>query len=302
MIINRRQPLSRTMKTPRMENKSKEATLYLYDEISWWGIDAKSFVADLNGLDADTINLRIDSPGGDIFSARAIQTALRQHKAKVVAHVDGLAASAASFIMLGADEIEIVDGGFIMVHSAMSFFDILGYFNFADLDQLVVDMQKEQNLLEKVDATIAKDYAKKTGQDIETVMGWLKDETWFTGAEALEVGLVDRVYDGEPVKNNHDLSVFAKAPDSLKCADAIPPKRVAEKALRDAGFSREAAKAFLATKSHDDGSQREAVGPEDETPQREAVAVVEAVEPQIEAIDKTKELLKRISKIRSIET
>ena len=113
-----------------MQNKkaatATEETLYLYDEIGYWGIDAKQFVEDLNKLDADTIHLRINSPGGDVFAAKAMQTALMQHDAKVVAHVDGLAASAASVVAMGADEIEMVDGGFMMIHKALSFFDVFG--------------------------------------------------------------------------------------------------------------------------------------------------------------------------------
>lgn len=71
MIINRRSPLSR--RANRVENKTNgEATLYLYDEIGYWGTNAAEFVNDLRAIDADTIHLRINSPGGDVFAARAM--------------------------------------------------------------------------------------------------------------------------------------------------------------------------------------------------------------------------------------
>src|SRR4051812_6566576 len=76
-----------------------EATLYVYDAIGgWFGLPAADFVKELNGITAGTIHLRINSPGGDVFEARAMATAIRQHKSNVIAHVDGVAASAATML------------------------------------------------------------------------------------------------------------------------------------------------------------------------------------------------------------
>src|SRR5580765_6315264 len=89
----------------------KSAEIVIYDEIgkSFWNeeaVSAKSFLDDLNALgDVDTITLRINSPGGDIFDGVAIHNAIKNHKAKVTAHVDGIAASAASYIAMAADRI-----------------------------------------------------------------------------------------------------------------------------------------------------------------------------------------------------
>jgi ATP-dependent Clp protease, protease subunit len=268
MIINRRSPLSRKA---RVENKVDEATLYLYDEIGFWGVDAGEFVKDLQAIDADVIHLRINSPGGDVFAARTMQTALKQHKAKVIAHVDGLAASAASVVMLGADEIELVDGGFIMIHKALSFFDILGYFNDNNLEELQSDMQKERNLLTKVDDSIANDYAKRTGKTAEDAKQKMDEETWFTAAEALAYGLIDRVYDGQPTENKYDLSIFAKTPAHLQ-GEPVQTKRTAEKALRDAGFSQKAAKAILSC-GWEGESQRDAEPPKPDPQPREVVPI-----------------------------
>ena len=89
----------------------EEASIYIYDAIgSWFGIDAQEFVRSLNSITANTIHLRINSPGGDVFDARAMITAVRQHKSKIVAHIDGLAASAATGLALAADEVEISEG------------------------------------------------------------------------------------------------------------------------------------------------------------------------------------------------
>jgi ATP-dependent Clp protease, protease subunit len=275
-------------KTNRLENKTGEATLYLYEEIGFWGIDAAEFVKDLQKIDADTIHLRINSPGGDVFAARTMQTALKQHKAKVIAHIDGLAASAASFIAMGADEVEMVDGGFIMIHKALSFFDVLGYYNDDALDGLMADMAKERELLAKVDDSIAADYAKRTGKDTDEIKAKMAAETWFSADEAKEFGLVDRVYGGKPVENKHDLSFFANVPENLRDGGETMTKRTAEKALRDAGFPANKAKAILSSGWTEDG-QRDVATPEpvpQPEAQREVVAEGDKYEQLITQIER----------------
>jgi len=191
-----------------------EATIYLYDVIGdYWGdgVSAKQFAADLSEITAGTIHLRINSPGGDVFDARAMQTALRQHPAHVVAHIDGLAASAATYVMLGADEVEAVEGAMFMIHNAWAL--VIGNKN---------DMRKMAETLDRIDEGIAADYVAKTGVSTERVRMWMDAETDFTAAEALENGFIDRIYTPEKAT-----------------------KRDAEKALRDAGFSASQAKRIL---------------------------------------------------------
>ena len=253
MIVMRSAPKRMLNRKDWLDNKTKgEATVYLYDEISMWGIEAKPFVEELNALDVDTIHLRIDSPGGDVFAARAIHTAIKQHKAKVIAHIDGIAASAASFIAMAADEIEIVDGGFLMIHKANSLFDIFGYFNDDSLSALVGTIESEREILSKVDDSIATDYVKRTGIGKDEILAMMKgskepyDGTWLTSDKALKMGFVDRIYEGEKAQNRHDLSVYANVPESLKGSDSELTKRDVERALRDVGLSQAHAKAILA--------------------------------------------------------
>jgi ATP-dependent Clp protease protease subunit len=229
-----------------IDKASTEATIYLYGDIGgWFGIDHQDWIKEFSAITAEKIHLRVDSSGGDIFAARAMKTCIEQHKAKVIAHVDGLAASAASFMIMGANEIEIVDGGFLMVHKAMSMIDILGYFNEDDLEELCEDMQKEMQLHGKINEAIANDYAKKTKKKKEECLAWMEEETWFTAQEAMDAGLVDRIYEGEPVEGSYDLSIYAKVPDAINSRNQAPSKRAIEKALRDAGLSNKQAKDIL---------------------------------------------------------
>jgi len=281
-----------------MQNKQNEATVYLYGDIGgWFGIDHLEWVKDFNLIDASTIHLRIDSSGGDIFAARAMKTAIMQHKATVIAHVDGIAASAASFFVMGANEIEIVDGGFFMIHNALSFLDIFGYFNADDLAKLADDISKEATLHAKINEAIANDYVKKTGNDQKKILGWMAAETWFTAKEAVENGFADRIYDGEPIEGSYDLSIFANTPQSIKDRNSKLSKRTLEKALRDAGLTNKEAKKILAEGFKDD--QRDADLPEDPPPvvdqnQRDADTDAQRdVEEPKPKKDRTAELLVR---------
>lgn len=187
----------------KAESDADEATIYLYDAIDpWWGVDAQSFVTALQGIEASTIHLRVNSPGGDVFEARAIKTALEQHKASVKVHIDGLAASAATFIAMAGDEIEMAQGSFFMIHQAWSI--AMGNAN---------DFRDTANLLEKIDSQIVNDYAKRTKQDTEQLANWMQAETWFTADEAKEHGFVDSVFEAEKPSNViYDLSAYKNAP------------------------------------------------------------------------------------------
>lgn len=237
------------------QNKESEATVYLYGDIGgFFGVDHEEFIKDLNKINADVIHLRVDSEGGDVFAARAIKTAIMQHKAKIIAHIDGLAASAASFLIMGADEIEMVDGGFFMIHNATSILDILGYFNIDDLQGLVDEIGKEIELHSKINESIATDYAKRTGytKSLDEFLSLMSKETWWTAEEALKNKVIDRVYDGQPLEASYDLSVFAKVPEDLKLRNKKESKRAIEKALRDVGLSNKKAKSILAEGLKDD--------------------------------------------------
>jgi ATP-dependent Clp protease, protease subunit len=192
----------------RSEANAEEATIYVYDVIVsdayFGGVAAEAFVKELATITAPLIHLRINSPGGDVFAARAMEQALREHKSKVVAHIDGYAASAASFLAMAADEIEIAPGGFFMIHKAWTF--ALG--NSEDLLQTAA-------LLEKIDESLVKTYAERTGAEEQQIRDWLVAETWFTADEAVEHGFADRVATGEKKASAAwDMSAYQKAPKS----------------------------------------------------------------------------------------
>lgn len=246
MLVARKTSVRSRSNRKDIQNQKNEATIYLYGDIGgWFGIDHQEWIKEFNAIDAKTIHVRIDSAGGDIFSARAMKTAIMQHPAKVVAHIDGLAASAASFLAMGANEIEIVDGGFIMIHNAASFIDFFGYFSVKEIEDLIEDMQKEHDLHVKINDSIASDYTKRTGNSKESVLAWMDEEKWFSAQEAIDNNFVDRIYDGEPVEGSYDLSIFDNVPDQVVARNTKLSKRTLEKALRDAGLSNNEAKKII---------------------------------------------------------
>lgn len=202
----------------RAEAGTDEATIYLYDMIGedFWtgeGVTAKRFIETLSAIAAPVIHLRINSPGGDVFEARTITAAMDAHPAKFVAHIDGLAASAASFIAARADEVEMSAGSFLMVHNAWTF--AMGNRH---------DLLSTAAFLEKIDASIADDYVTRTGAERAVVVGWMDAETWFTADEALAAGLSDRTATkAEQPKNTWNLTAFEHAPAALTAAPAPTP-------------------------------------------------------------------------------
>lgn len=193
----------------RAETEGKEATIYLHGVIGgWWGdIDETMFAQAMAGIDADVIHLRIDSPGGDVFAARSMMTAIAQHSATVVAHVDGLAASAATGVCMACDRVEISQGAGFMIHNAWTV--AIGN---------KTDMAKTGDLLGKIDTGLAADYTRRTGRDQAEIVQWMDAETWFTADEAKEYGFADVVVEVVGTKkaaNSWDLSAYNNAPSAL---------------------------------------------------------------------------------------
>ena len=189
----------------------QEATLYVYDVIDdWWGIDAESFVKEVNSLNVNTLHVRINSPGGDVFTARAMQTALSQHPANVVVHVDGLAASAATFLAMAASEVRISTGAFFMIHKGWSF--CMGNSD---------DMIQQSKLLDTIDQTICDDYSKRTGMSPDQVMTMMTEETWLDAEQAVSHGFADvlcELVEDESTAQNRcfDLSAYQNAPENYQ--------------------------------------------------------------------------------------
>jgi ATP-dependent Clp endopeptidase proteolytic subunit ClpP len=212
--------------------------IYLYDEISYFGITARQFVSDLNSVKSKNIKLRINSPGGAVWDGTAIYNAIKEHPAHVETHIEGIAASMASVIALAGDEVHMAENAYYMIHNP----------------QLISmgeasDLRHDADLLDKITSNMVTTYAEASGNTKHQIKQWMNDETWFTAREAKDAGFVDELESEKDATAEFDLSVFSHVPERFKFEnrDREPLSiRDTERLLRDAGFSRSQATAILA--------------------------------------------------------
>lgn len=200
--------------------------LFIYDGIGRGGVEARDVIAALDrAKDQNTIDLRINSAGGDVFEGVAIHEALQRFPGRIVAHVDGLAASAASFIAMAATEIAIAPMGFLMIHEASG--GVLG---------TARDMREQATLLEKITNVIAKSYVSRSRLKEDEALALMTAETWFTAEQAVTVGLADRIADRPkeiPLARMKAAARFRNAPEAVRAmlaASAAKAMRPAAKA------------------------------------------------------------------------
>lgn len=169
--------------TPAAEG-STEAEISIYDAIGGYEINAKDFADQLKALDAETIHLRINSPGGSVIDGNAIFNALKRHSAKVVTHIDGLAASMASVIAMAGDEVRMADNALIMIHNPWTV-------SMGDAD----DLRADADLLDKMSAAITSAYSRSQ-YSAEELKDLMDAETWMTAQEAFDAGFIDQIETG----------------------------------------------------------------------------------------------------------
>lgn len=221
----------------------EEADILIYDAIAWYAISAEAVARELSKVKAKTLNVRINSPGGDVFDGVAIHNTIRRFNGRKVIHIDGIAASAASFIAMAGDEVIMHQGSFMMIHNAEAI--VMGDHR---------TMREVADVVDKITGSIAGLYARRTEKDADEIRLLMDAETWFTDQEAVEFGLADRIDEDTPaVTNDFDLTAFRNLPDQVK---SLMSPRAREKALRDAGLSRGEAKKSVA--EHRDAEQRDA--------------------------------------------
>lgn len=164
---------------------SDSAVLDIQDEIGFWGVSAGDFAQQLAAVTAPSIHLRMNSPGGDVFDGVCIANMLSAHRATVNGAVYGLAASAASFIMMACDSVTSMPGSSWMIHDAMG-----------ACRGNSADMQDMAGLLDRVSDNIAGMYAARAGGTADEWRDRMRAETWYNADESVSAGLADHV--GEP--------------------------------------------------------------------------------------------------------
>lgn len=167
----------------RMAAGPSDTVVHVYDMIGGYdGVNALEFVKQINDVTTKSITMHINSGGGDVFDAIAMHAALINHSAKVNVVVDGVAASAASFLAMAGDTVAIEKPARMMIHDASG----LTIGNEADHREMA-------DLLGQVSDTIAGIYADRAGGDVKTWRNAMRTESWYTAPQAVEAGLADQV-------------------------------------------------------------------------------------------------------------
>ena len=175
------------------ENKSAEILLYEQIGKGWddSGVGAKKFIEDLNALDVKNINLHINSPGGNVFEGNAIYNALKAHKATINVKIDGIAASIASVVAMSGDTIEMPENAMMMIHDPSGL--VVG---------TAADMEKMAAALKKIGTGLVAVYHNKSNMEKDEISTMMKNETWMTAQEAVEMGFADKVLESVNAQAN----------------------------------------------------------------------------------------------------
>jgi ATP-dependent protease ClpP protease subunit len=179
---------------------SNSAVVRIFGDIgdSWVGdsVSAAQFAADLEEMgDVQALEVRLNSPGGDMFDGVAIYNTLRNHPAKVTAYVDGLAASAASVIAMGADELVMGTGTQLMIHDAWAL-------SIGNADE----MRAQAAVMDQLSDSMADIYADRTGGTPGEWRDAMRAESWYGADEAVQAGLADRVVKRDKDTSNTDVA------------------------------------------------------------------------------------------------
>jgi ATP-dependent Clp protease protease subunit len=188
------------------------AEVFIYDEIGagycGGGVEPSALIKEVNGLKlspSDTLNVRINSPGGSYFDGNTIYNYLRGIKSKIRVIVDGMAASAASIIAMAGDTIEMPSNAMMVIHNPWS--------------QVAGDarsMRKAADDLDKMQVGAVATYLRKAGDKLTEakLVEMLDAETYLTADDAVKWGLADVVSD--PVRASslllHDIRAFGLTP------------------------------------------------------------------------------------------
>lgn len=204
---NLQAPPTGTRKWFNVASQGSEAVVHVYDSIGGYdGVSAIEFVKGVNEIKAKNITVHINSPGGDVFDAISMHAALVNHQASVSMVVDGIAASAASFLAMAGDSIGIEKPARMMIHDASG----LTIGNEQDHREMA-------NLLSEVSDTIAEMYADRAGGTSKEWRNAMRTETWYTSSQAVDVGLADSVLnDRAPVLDRRSQIIRARARVTLK--------------------------------------------------------------------------------------
>ena len=217
----------RRQKFYQITTNDRTAEINIYGEISstaeiinkWVDaeveVSARGIIQEINGLDVDTINVYINSYGGEVAEALAIYSALKRHSASVHTFCDGFACSAATIIFCAGDVRTMGSIAVMMIHNCMSY---LGYANSEEMRKAAEDN-------DKINQSSIEAYKKVSNLSEDRIKELMSAETWLTAQECLDYGFATEIADAEEDAAVTQQSAFAlirNAVLSTQCRTAEP--------------------------------------------------------------------------------
>lgn len=186
---------------------AETTVIELFDDVFPW--EAKRLLGEIRASKGKPIELRINSPGGDVFGGVAIYNALSRHDGAVNIEIEGVAASIASVIAMAGDQIRMGKGAFMMIHNPHAF-----------AGGESSDLRATAELLDKVRSSMVGIYAGRTKLDAEKVIEMMDAETWLDADEAVELGFADSLNGQARMAARFDADRFKNAPPALLAASS----------------------------------------------------------------------------------
>ena len=173
---------------------NNKLSISIDEEIGSFGIDAKSFIDEVKVSGSKDIELTINSGGGSVFDALAIYDFLKNSSYNVSVKIEGLAASAATIIALSGSDLPVMsENSFFMIHNAWMPVVSMAGMNSDEIRDYKEELEKQAQLMDKINLKLAKIYANSTGLGLETIQDMMKAETWLTAEEAKEYNFIGSI-------------------------------------------------------------------------------------------------------------
>jgi len=173
---------------------NNKLSISIDEEIGSFGIDAKSFIDEVKVSGSKDIELTINSGGGSVFDALAIYDFLKNSSYNVSVKIEGLAASAATIIALSGSNLPVMsENSFFMIHNAWMPVVSMEGMNSDEIRDYKEELEKQAQLMDKINLKLAKIYANSTGLELSTIQDMMKAETWLTAEEAKEYNFIGSI-------------------------------------------------------------------------------------------------------------
>ena len=195
-------------KTPtkyyQLTQNDTSADLYIFGDICAWAWpelgeqSGVTIVNQLKELDVDTINVHINSYGGDVAEGLAIYNVLREHKAQIVTICDGFACSAASVVFMAGDRRVMQPASLLMTHNAWT----VAMGNAAQLRKTADD-------IETITQASVEAYKKVATISEEEIKALMDAETWILPKDAVEYGFATEIDDEDDEDDEPKQSAFS---------------------------------------------------------------------------------------------